>query len=102
VAPVAGGLSVVYANAAEQPESGPGLWVQVPASAYFGPKLQAAVGYRGQIVFNPSKPDGTPRKLMDVSRPASLGWAPAVPLDLGIGLAYGDYHAAIGGRDTAT
>jgi GDP-L-fucose synthase len=60
-------------------------------------QVQAAVGYRGQIVFDPSKPDGTPRKLMDVSRLASLGWQPTVPLDRGIGLAYGDYQAAIGG-----
>jgi hypothetical protein len=45
VAPVADGLSVVYSNAAEQPESGPGHWVQVPNSAYFGPKFEAALAH---------------------------------------------------------
>mgnify|MGYP001588446605 CR=1 FL=1 len=45
VAPVADGLSVVFTNAAEQPESGPGLWVQVPASPYFGPSVQAAMAH---------------------------------------------------------
>jgi len=45
VAPVADGLSVVYSNAAEQPEAGPGDWVQLPDSAYFGPKFQAALAH---------------------------------------------------------
>lgn len=45
VAPVADGLSVVYSNAAEQPEAGPGDWVQVPNSAYFGPKFEAALAH---------------------------------------------------------
>jgi len=36
--------------------------------------VAGAVGYRGAIRWDPSKPDGTPRKLLDVSRLAELGW----------------------------
>jgi GDP-L-fucose synthase len=42
------------------------------------------VGFDGQLEFDPSKPDGTPRKLLDVTRIASLGWAPAIDLKDGI------------------
>ena len=42
------------------------------------------VGYRGRIVFDASKPDGTPRKLLDVSRLTALGWQPKIPLQAGI------------------
>ena len=38
-----------------------------------------AVGYGGETIWDASKPDGTPRKLLDVTRLASLGWAPADP-----------------------
>lgn len=41
-------------------------------------------GYKGEIVFNTSKPDGTPRKLMDVSRIHNLGWKASIPLKEGI------------------
>jgi GDP-L-fucose synthase len=53
------------------------------------------VGYRGRIVFDASKPDGTPRKLMDVSRMKSLGWRPKVGLGEGLALAYADFLAGI-------
>lgn len=46
------------------------------------------VGYQGRIVYDTSKPDGTPRKLMDSSRVGALGWQPAVSLSDGIALAY--------------
>jgi len=42
------------------------------------------VGYQGQLVFDASKPDGTPRKLMDVSRLHNLGWKHTIPLEQGI------------------
>ncbi len=42
------------------------------------------VGYEGQLVFDSSKPDGTPRKLMDVSRLHRLGWKHTIPLEQGI------------------
>lgn len=50
--------------------------------------VQRVVGFKGEIVWDTSKPDGTPRKLMDSSRLSALGWKPAVDLETGIRLAY--------------
>jgi GDP-L-fucose synthase len=49
------------------------------------------VGYQGEITFDTSKPDGTPRKLMDSSRLNELGWRPQVGLEAGLESAYQDY-----------
>ena len=49
------------------------------------------VGYEGRIVQDTSKPDGTPRKLLDVGRLRSLGWKPRVGLAEGLALAYRDF-----------
>jgi len=49
------------------------------------------VGFRGKLVFDTSKPDGTPRKLLDVSRMAALGWRARTPLRDGIALACRDF-----------
>jgi GDP-L-fucose synthase len=46
------------------------------------------VGYGGSILFDPSRPDGTPRKLLDVSRIHALGWHAQIPLEKGIALTY--------------
>jgi GDP-L-fucose synthase len=46
------------------------------------------VGYRGELVQDPTKPDGTPRKLLDVSRINDLGWSATVPLRAGIASTY--------------
>ena len=46
------------------------------------------VGYDGRILFDPSRPDGTPRKLLDVSRIHALGWRARIPLERGIALTY--------------
>lgn len=46
------------------------------------------VGYQGEIVFDTSKPDGTPRKLMDVSRLADLGWKASIELEAGLAATY--------------
>jgi GDP-L-fucose synthase len=54
------------------------------------------VGYKGQIEWDPSKPDGTPRKLMDSSRLHALGWRPKVALSEGIARAYEDYKTRYG------
>jgi len=51
----------------------------------------AAVGFKGALVFDTSKPDGTPRKLMDVSLLASLGWRASTGLEQGISFAYSDF-----------
>ncbi|HMX11132.1 MAG TPA: NAD-dependent epimerase/dehydratase family protein, partial [Burkholderiaceae bacterium] len=50
--------------------------------------VMEVVGFEGQIVFDASKPDGTPRKLLDVSRLKALGWTAKTPLKQGIRLAY--------------
>ena len=50
-----------------------------------------AVGYQGQIGFDPSKPDGTPRKWMDSGRLNRLGWQAQVNLDRGLQLAYQEF-----------
>lgn len=49
------------------------------------------VGFGGEIVFDASKPDGTPQKLLDISRMRGMDWGPSVALAEGIGMAYGDY-----------
>ncbi len=49
------------------------------------------VGFQGQLRFDTSKPDGTPRKLLDVGRLFSLGWRPTMQLEYGIQAAYRDF-----------
>ncbi len=51
------------------------------------------VGFAGEVTTDPSRPDGTPRKLMDSSRLAGLGWTPKIGLREGIATAYADYQA---------
>ncbi len=46
------------------------------------------VGFKGEINFNPSKPDGTPQKLLDIERIADLGWKPKISLQDGISMTY--------------
>ncbi len=50
--------------------------------------IRDTVGFKGRIVFDTSKPDGTPRKLLDTTRIRGLGWAPTVDLRTGIARAY--------------
>ncbi len=58
--------------------------------------IMSAIGYSGELIFDPSKPDGTPRKLLDVSRLHSLGWRPRISLQAGIESTYAWFqeHAA--------
>lgn len=51
-------------------------------------KVKAVVGFEGEIRWDSSKPDGTPRKLLDVSRLTGLGWKPKVSLDEGLKMTY--------------
>jgi GDP-L-fucose synthase len=53
--------------------------------------IQTVVGYSGQIVFDASKPDGTPRKLMDVGRLTQQGWQAATSLEHGLRAAYQEF-----------
>ncbi|MDP8306546.1 MAG: GDP-L-fucose synthase [Candidatus Chlorobium antarcticum] len=54
--------------------------------------IAETTAYSGQIQFDPSKPDGTPRKLMDSSRLNTLGWAPLISLKEGLKTAYNDFQ----------
>ncbi len=56
-------------------------------------RIGKVVGFAGRIEQDPSKPDGAPRKLMDVSRLRALGWQPRVGLEEGLALAYRDFLA---------
>ncbi len=53
--------------------------------------VRRVVGFPGQITWDTTKPDGTPRKLMDSSRLFALGWRPQVELEAGIQIAYADF-----------
>lgn len=53
--------------------------------------ISKVVGYTGRIEFDPSKPDGTPQKLLDVSRIYALGWRPTVSLEEGLAKTYADF-----------
>jgi GDP-L-fucose synthase len=53
--------------------------------------IKEIVGYKGDIVWDISKPDGTPRKLMDSSRLFALGWRPEINLREGIAGVYADF-----------
>lgn len=55
--------------------------------------MMRTVGFQGEIVFDASKPDGTPRKWLDVSRMAALGWHAQIGLQDGIAATYRDYVA---------
>ncbi|MDP3620167.1 MAG: GDP-L-fucose synthase [Ramlibacter sp.] len=54
-------------------------------------QIRDVVGYEGEILFDTSKPDGSPRKLLDSSMLSSLGWKPGVSLAEGLSRAYADY-----------
>jgi len=56
--------------------------------------IKKIIGFEGNLVFDASKPDGTPRKLLDSSRLRSAGWAPKIGLEDGLRLAYQDFLSA--------
>jgi GDP-L-fucose synthase len=53
--------------------------------------VRRTVGYKGELVFDASKPDGAPRKLLDTTRLTGLGWKPATSLEDGVAKAYAWY-----------
>jgi GDP-L-fucose synthase len=57
--------------------------------------IAGIIGFKGKLKFDPSKPDGTPRKLLDVSRMEELGWRPKISLRDGIARAYQSYLESI-------
>jgi GDP-L-fucose synthase len=58
------------------------------------------VGFEGELVFDASKPDGTPRKLLDVSRLAKMGWRSTIGLEQGIASTYRDFVESYSGSAT--
>jgi GDP-L-fucose synthase len=66
--------------------------------AQLAEKVRAVVGFAGRLRFDATRPDGTPQKLLDVSRLSALGWQPRIPLDEGLVATYRWYleHAAPG------
>jgi GDP-L-fucose synthase len=60
-----------------------------------GELIATVVGFDGLLKFDPSKPDGTPRKLLDTSRLSSLGWEPKTSLRQGLELAYQEFLDAL-------
>jgi len=58
--------------------------------------IRGIVGFEGEIVFDPSKPDGTPRKLLDITRTLELGWRPRIALKEGIARTYRWYTSDAG------
>jgi GDP-L-fucose synthase len=58
--------------------------------------VRQVVGFEGEIIWDKSKPDGTPRKLMDNARLFALGWRPKIDLKPGIRLAYDDFLKRFG------
>lgn len=65
-------------------------------------RIARIVGFTGEIVTDPSKPDGTPRKLMDSGKLFGMGWRPRISLDEGLRDAYADFlrHGCGRGYDT--
>jgi GDP-L-fucose synthase len=66
------------------------------AIAEFARVVADTVGYHGMISFDTARPDGTPRKLVDVSRLTGLGWTATTDLRGGLALAYADFQALKG------
>jgi GDP-L-fucose synthase len=60
--------------------------------------VRRIIGFGGEIVWDTSKPDGTPRKWLDSSRLFAMGWKPEVDLECGIRLAYEDFLKRFGSR----
>ena len=75
-------------NAPELINIGTGVDITISQLAH---TIQHVVGHSGNLIFDQSKPDGTPRKLMDVSKLHKLGWKHTTSLETGIKLAYQDF-----------
>jgi GDP-L-fucose synthase len=72
-------------------------WGQDVSIAELAAVIQRIVGFKGRLRFDPRKPDGTPRKLLETSRLAALGWQPRIRMADGLADAYRAYLATLGG-----
>lgn len=68
---------------------GSGIEISIAALAR---RIADEMGYRGQIVFDPAMPDGTPRKILDSSKLRAMGWSPSIDLGTGLRGAIDDYR----------
>ncbi|GMX63485.1 GDP-L-fucose synthase [Paenibacillus elgii] len=64
-------------------------------------KIKETVGYQGEIAFDPTKPDGTPRKLVDVTKLNGIGWKATISLEEGLRQTYAWYQENLGQLKTA-
>lgn len=64
--------------------------------------LARVIGFEGSLEFDASKPDGTPRKMLDVSRLDALGWRPSIDLETGVAATYEWYCKYVAGRQPVT
>lgn len=79
-------------NGAEPVNIGVGEDIEIEALARL---IARAVGFKGRLAFDSTKPDGTPRKLVDVTKIRSLGWRESISLEEGIRLTYDWYKRTI-------
>ncbi len=79
-------------NGAEHVNVGSGIEVSIRELAE---TIKEVVGYQGLLTFDLTKPDGTPRNLLDVSKLHKMGWKHQVELKEGIRLAFEDYKTVI-------
>ena len=62
-----------------------------PSKSVLSLKIANIVGYEGQIRWDPTKPDGTPRKLLNSERIRNIGWKPEIKLSEGIAMTVNDF-----------
>ncbi|MCX8497487.1 MAG: GDP-L-fucose synthase [Akkermansiaceae bacterium] len=58
-------------------------------------QVAKTTGFKGEILTDPSKPDGTPRKLLDISKIQASGWSPKVAFEVGLAAAYQDFKSSL-------
>jgi GDP-L-fucose synthase len=68
-------------NDSQQINVGSGVEISILDLAH---KIAEKVGFSGAIVLDANKPDGTPRKVLDITKLSNLGWKPTISLDQGI------------------
>jgi GDP-L-fucose synthase len=71
-------------------------WGEDVSIAELAHLIAEVVGYRGELQFDPAKPDGTPRKLLDTTKLTALGWKPKITLAAGLASTYAWYQHAQG------
>ena len=91
------GSSCIYPQLAAQPMAEEAL-LTGPLEPTNEPYAIAKIAGIKLLVFDPSRPDGTPRKLLDVSRLKALGWEAGIGLEAGLRDAYGWYRASLAGN----